>query len=127
MRVLRIRFVGRGLTAWSRTRKPIVAAITVIMDWASHDGLGSIGLNHVKKAGIAMKVKLACKPPRNAKYEASRLMVRVGMKVFMRNSDIASGVVRLVYVGMDTVIAVQNRLMRSRIRMGLCLVMVLVR
>lgn len=54
-------------------------------------------------------------------------MVRVGMKVLMRNSDIASGVVRLVYVGMDTVIAVQNRLMSSRIKIGLRLVMVLVR
>lgn len=70
---------------------------------------------------------LACRPPRNAKYEASRFMVRVGMKVLMRNSDIARGVVRLVYVGMDTVMAVQNRLMRSRIRMGLRLVIVLVR
>ena len=49
-----MRFVGRGFTAASRTRKPTVAAATVIRDWACHGGFGSIGLNHVKKVGIAM-------------------------------------------------------------------------
>lgn len=51
-------------------------------------------------------MRFAGNPPRKAKYVASRLTARVGMKVLMRNSDIASGVVRLVYFGMDTVMSV---------------------
>ena len=51
---MRSRGVGRGFTVWSRSMKPIVVAITVSMDWVCHCMLGSMGLNHVKRAGIAM-------------------------------------------------------------------------
>lgn len=52
--VLRVLRVGGGFTVWSRTRKPIVVAITVVMDWVCFGGFGRIGLNHVNNAGIAM-------------------------------------------------------------------------
>lgn len=86
--------------------KPVVVAITVIIDSTVHGGLGRIGLNHVKNAGIAMQVRFAVNPPRYAKYVASRLMARVGVKVSMRKMDIARGVVRLAYLDMVVAISV---------------------
>lgn len=84
-------FVGRGFAVWSRTRKPTVAAVTVIMDWVAHGGLGRMGLNHVKKAGSNIYVRFAVNPPRKAKYVARRLMARVGMKDLIKNSVIDRG------------------------------------
>ena len=48
-------------------------------------------------------------------------MASAGMKVLMRNSDIARGVVRSKYRGMVVEISVRNRLMRSIWSVGLFL------
>ena len=116
-----MRFVWSGFVVWSMSRKPTVVAITDAIDWTAHGGFGSMRLNHAKKAGIAMYVRLAVSPPRRARYVASRFMARVGMKVLMRNSDIARGVVRSKYRGMVVEIIVRNRLMMSIWSVGLFL------
>lgn len=52
--VLWMCLVEGGLTVLSRTRKPSVAVVMVIRDWACHGGLGIIGLNQLKNVGMAM-------------------------------------------------------------------------